>query len=195
MSRTPVREALMRLRYEGLITAAPRRGFVVTIPTVEAMRELYEVIPGIEGQAVKLAAERADAEMVRHLQAALADQEEALAADDRASWTRADQRFHQLLREAAGNQRMLELMRQFDGQLHRARVATIQLRSKPRQSTEEHRAVLEAIVARDSERARRLHVAHRECADAAMLEVIRDYSGMVLRTLVAPAATESRIVQ
>ena len=159
------------------------------------MRELYEVIAGIEGQAVKLAAERADAEMVRHLQAALADQEEALAADDRASWTRADQRFHQLLREAAGNQRMLELMRQFDGQLHRARVATIHLRSKPRQSTEEHRAVLEAIVARDPERERRLHVAHRERADAAMLEVIRDYSGMVLRTLVAPAATESRIVQ
>jgi DNA-binding GntR family transcriptional regulator len=188
MSRTPVREALARLRFEGLVAASPRRGFVVTVPTVEAMREVYEVIAGIEGQAVKLAAERADAGVISRLEEALARQEAALAREDLASWTEADAAFHRLLREAAGNRTMLELMRQFDGQLHRARIAAIHLRPTPRRSTDEHRAVLEAIKARDADRARRLHLAHRERADAAMLEVIKDYSGLVLRAIVGTSA-------
>jgi DNA-binding GntR family transcriptional regulator len=194
MSRTPIREALARLRFEGLVTASPRRGFVVSVPTVEHMREVYEVIAGIESQAVKLAATRADASVLAQLDDALAAQEAALAggppsagefpAAALAAWTEADQRFHRLLREAAGNRLMLELMRQFEGHLHRARVATIRLRPWPRQSTDEHRAVLEAIKARDPERARVLHLAHRERADRAMLDVIHDFSGVVLRALV-----------
>jgi DNA-binding GntR family transcriptional regulator len=192
MSRTPVREALARLRFEGLVTAAPRRGFVVTVPTVEAMREVYEITAGLEGQAVRLATQRASEETLTALAAAIEAQETALAADvltaeHLAAWTDADRRFHRRLREAAGNRQLLELMRQFDGQLHRARVATIHLRPTPRQSTDEHRAVLQAIVARDSVRAQQLHLAHRERADQAMLEVIKDYSGIVLRALVGTA--------
>ena len=191
MSRTPIREALARLRFEGLVAASPRRGFVVTVPTVEHMREVYEVIAGIEGQAVKLAAERADASVLAQLEESLAAQEAALAAIDASSdsaealaaWTAADKRFHRLLREAAGNRVMLELMRQFEGHLHRARVAAIRLRPRPRQSTDEHRAVLDAIIARDPDRARHLHLAHRERADRAMLDVIHDFSGVVLRAL------------
>lgn len=183
MSRTPVREALQRLRFEGLVAASTRRGFIVTVPTVESMREVYEITAGIEGQAVKLAAERAGAETIAALERSLADQEAALTSADLGAWMCADRQFHMLLREAAGNRRMLELMHQFDGQLHRARAATIHLRPKPVLSTEEHRAVLDAIKARDAEAARRAHIAHRERADRAMEAVIKDYSALVLRAI------------
>ncbi len=45
----------------------PRKGMVVTLPTVEGMREIYEIIEGLEGQAVKLAVRRADADVLRAL--------------------------------------------------------------------------------------------------------------------------------
>lgn len=183
MSRTPVREALARLRMEGLVTAAPRRGFVVTVPTAETMREIYEVVAGLEGQAVRLASLRATDDAIARLDAAIADQEAALAVDDLAGWAEADRRFHRLLREAAGNECMQRLMRQFDGQLHRARVATIRLRPRPHRSTEDHRAIVDAIRAHDPDRALRCVVAHHERANREMLEVVGDYSEFVLRAL------------
>ena len=60
MSRTPVREALVRLAHEGLVETIPYKGTSVTVPSVRTLHEAYEIIQGVEGQAVKLAAERAD---------------------------------------------------------------------------------------------------------------------------------------
>lgn len=185
MSRTPVREALVRLRYEGLVTTVPRRGFVVSVPTVETMCEVYEIIAGVESQAIKLAVLRADEGIFDELEGAIAEQETALERGDVALWSQADRRFHELLREAAGNARLLELMRQFDGQLHRVRIATIHLRAPAQlaQSTQDHRELLAALRARDGPAARRIQEGHRERADAEMIAAIRDYSGHMLRVL------------
>jgi hypothetical protein len=78
---------------------------------------------------------------------------------------------------------MGELFRQFDGQLHRARLATLHLRSALRPSTEDHHAIVDALEAGDVEGALRVHLAHRERADAEMLHAVRDYAGVILRTL------------
>lgn len=183
MSRTPVREAVARLStgMEGLITTVPRKGIVVTIPTVEGMREIYEIIEALEGQAVKLAMERADDDLLAALEESVVTQEAALAQDDLGAWVQADRRFHRLLITAAGNRRMLDLVQLFDGQLQRTRVAAIHLRARPYESTEEHRALLAAIRARDVEAAKAIHQAHRERALREMLRVVADYSGLVLR--------------
>lgn len=191
MSRTPVREAIARLSsgLEGLVTTAPRKGIVVTVPTVETMRELYEIVDGLESEAVKLAVERAGDADLAALDAAVADQESALGGDDLVGWTQADRRFHNLLFDAAGNRRLRDLMRLFDDQLHRVRVATIHIRHKPLDSTREHRAVIEAIRARDARRAREVHAAHRARALQEMIRAVADYSGLVLR---AAARTPDR---
>jgi DNA-binding GntR family transcriptional regulator len=190
MSRTPVREAVARLSagMEGLVTTVPRKGVVVTIPTVEGMREIYEIIEALEGQAVKLAIARADDDLLAALAASVATQEEALARDDLGAWVQSDREFHRLLIVAAGNRRMQELVQLFDGQLHRTRVATIHLRSTPYESTQEHRELLEAIRVRDVERALRIHAEHRARALREMLRVVGDYSGLVLRATLQAAA-------
>lgn len=183
MSRTPVREAVARLSsgMEGLVTTVPRKGIVVTVPTVEGMREIYEIIDGLESEAVRLASERADAETLDTLTASVAAQEAALVRDDLAAWVEADRQFHRLLIAAAGNRRMRDLVQLFDGQLHRIRVATIHLRATPVESTQEHHALLDAIRARDLNAALAVHRAHRERALREMLRAVADYSGVVLR--------------
>jgi len=183
MSRTPIREALGRLRTEGLVDASPRRGFIVSVPTAEALRETYEIVGALEGHAVRRAARALQPALLHALRAAVEAQESALVDDDPGAWARADQQFHELLRGAAENHRMGELFRQFDGQLHRARLATLHLRSALHPSTEDHHAIVDALEAGDVDGAFRVHLAHRERADAEMLHAVRDYAGIILRSL------------
>lgn len=173
VGREPIREALMRLQTEGLVEGLQRRGFRVTVPTVDTMREIYEIVGALEGQAVRRATREGGAILIAALAASIEAQEAALVADDVDGWGRADRRFHELLREAAGNRRLRETIHQYDGQLQRVRVATLHLRAKPRRSTDDHQAILAAIISRDEDEAVRIHHAHRRRADAEMLAAIQ----------------------
>lgn len=176
MGRGTIQEALLRLQTEGLVDAGPRRGFVVTVPTVEALRELYEVVGALEGMAVRRAARASGPILVGALSAAIEAQEAALIADDADGWARADRRFHDLLRESALNRHVQVFFRLHDGQLQRARAATRDLRQWSSRSTEEHRAILSAIHQRDEALAVRLLHEHRQRADADMLTAIHQYT-------------------
>jgi DNA-binding GntR family transcriptional regulator len=172
ISRTPVREALVRLEGEGLLQLVPRHGFAVAPVSPRDQREIREIMVGVEGMAVALAARRASPEGVAALEESVAAQEAALEADDLQAWAEADERFHHLVAELSGNARLLQLIQSYDNHLHRARLLTMRLRPKPVRSTADHRAVLEAIRRGDADGARALHQAHRERGAAEILRVL-----------------------
>ncbi|MHB1134696.1 MAG: GntR family transcriptional regulator [Chloroflexota bacterium] len=174
MSRTPVREALVRLSSEGLVETVPKRGMRVAVPTDVATREIYHVVAGLEGQAAKLAAETAAPDVVRQLEEAAAALERVAAEGDLAGWPEADQAFHDLLLEAAGNGHMRDLMRRFDGHMQRIRMATVYQGRMPYQSVCDHRALTEAIKAGDGEQARAIHLVHRDRALAEHERIVQD---------------------
>jgi DNA-binding GntR family transcriptional regulator len=185
MSRTPVREAIARLCQEGLLKRVSRKRVVVTVPTIEAMRETYEIIAGIEGQAAKLAAARADKATVKQLEESVTAMEAALAADDFVAWHEADRRFHRLLIEATGNKRMQDVMQLFQAQIHHVDLAALRLRPKTAQSVRDHRAVVDAIRARDGKKAGRVHLAHRERAIVEMERLYSEFLSLVLQVQIA----------
>ena len=195
MDRAAVHDALARLQDEELVEPQLRRGFRVTVPTVETMREIYEIVGVLEGLGVRRAAREGGSILLAALTAALETQERALAANDLERWAHADFRFHELLREAAGNRRQREIIHRYDGQLQRARIATIHLRPAPRSSTDDHRAILSAIRAGDEDQAVQIHAAHRRRADAEMLAAIRRFVESQSRAPspedAAPASTPS----
>lgn len=67
VSRTPLREAFNRLVADGMLDAEPGRGVVVSQLSLETVTELYEVREGLEEQAARLAAQRADKEVFKKL--------------------------------------------------------------------------------------------------------------------------------
>jgi DNA-binding GntR family transcriptional regulator len=160
LSRTPVREALVRLEADHLVRLIPRRGFAVLPVDAEDMRRIYEVVEGLEGMAVLLAAERHSADDLAKLDESLRRQEEALEAEDLVAWTRADERFHEQLLDASGNAHLHRLLDPYTDHLHRVRLYTIRRRPKPAKSTAEHRAVLEIIRMGNGRAARELHQSH-----------------------------------
>ena len=177
-SRTPVREAMVRLADDGLVEVQPRRGMRVLPISVEAMREIYELLACLEAMAASLLAARRlpqNAAAFRALETAQIDMESGLARDDIEAWADADARFHRALLEHCGNERLARMAFTVWDQSHRARMISLQLRPKPVQSTNEHRELVEAIRRHDPEAAHAIHRAHRLRGMQMMLDVIQRY--------------------
>ncbi|MEM6637459.1 MAG: GntR family transcriptional regulator [Pseudomonadota bacterium] len=177
MSRTPVREALVRLAAEGIVEIKPRRGARVLPLTRQDMAEIYEILLALEPEvAANLAARGLDNAELALLERATAKMEKALAADDLDAWAEADASFHGSLLELHGNRRLIEFVETLNDQVHRARTITLRMRAKPHRSTEEHRQVVVCLQKGDSDGARRAFRMHRERATAELLEILETYN-------------------
>jgi DNA-binding GntR family transcriptional regulator len=176
LSRTPVREALVRLKQEGLIELVPRHGIRVLPLSPEDMREIYEVLIALEPMATEmLTLRKPSREEIAPLVKACEDMERSLANDDLEMWAAADADFHSSLIALSGNKRLAAMVLMVWEQSHRARMFTLRLRPKPEQSTKEHRHIVDAILSGDAIKARNLYRDHREKAAKAMLQLIGQY--------------------
>lgn len=173
MSRTPVREALIRLSEERLVVVRPRHGARVLPVSVDDMREIYEVLTELEALAARKLAERGlSARERQQLIATMAEMDAALQRDDLKGWARSDERFHALLVDLVGNSRMSQVVATFRDQAYRARMQTLKLRPKPIDSSRDHAAVVEAIRNRNGAAAAAIHRRHREKAGAMQLRLL-----------------------
>jgi DNA-binding GntR family transcriptional regulator len=176
MSRTPVREAMIRLQKEGLIEVVPRHGMRVLPLSPTDMRDLCQILASLEAAAAGLAAARrpTGAELDA-LEQASRDMDAALRRDDLEAWAEADERFHRHLVELSGNRLLLAVVENVWDRAHRARMFTLRLRRKPTRSTREHRAVVQAIRKGDVDAARELHREHRERGGRELVALLERY--------------------
>ncbi len=176
MSRTPVREALVRLQGEGLVEVVPRHGMRVLPVSPTDMQEIYEILTALECMAAELLARRrpSDEELAPLVQATQA-MDEALARDDLDAWAKADEQFHAQLVALAGNKRLQTTVLNHWDRAHRARMFTLRLRPKPVNSTREHMALVERLRAGDAEGAARENRAHRERASRELVVIFERF--------------------
>jgi DNA-binding GntR family transcriptional regulator len=164
MSRTPIHEAALRLQEEGLVQILPKRGIRIASLSPGDVREIFEVIISIEGDAARLAA-CLPAALRDDLAARLDRQTDrmagALAAKDLTERGHADADFHRLLVEGSRNQRFERIIRTLADQSHRARALTAGLRPPLEASIPEHRAIANSIRKGEPESALAAARAHR----------------------------------
>ncbi|UOM35684.1 GntR family transcriptional regulator [Acuticoccus sp. I52.16.1] len=173
MSRTPIREALVRLANEGFVEIRPRHGMRVLPISATDMREIYTILTALEAEvAAEVATRGLTGDELAALRQAVDDMEAALTDDDRKAWAVADERFHRCLVGASANQRLRAVILQFWEQAHRVRMLTLRLRPKPVKSTQEHHELVDALEAREPERARQIHRVHRETAANMLAEIL-----------------------
>ncbi len=181
MSRTPLRDALIRLEEERLIELVPRQGFRVLPVHPRAMREAYEVLAGLEIAAVELLTMRGPNPAER---AALAEVADALGRTldqrDLDAWALADARFHKLILTAAGNERLLAIAEGLLDQTRRARALTLRLRPLPEASTRAHQALVAAILAGNAGDARDVHLRQRLRSAKELTEILEKLNIRVL---------------
>lgn len=176
MSRTPVREALMRLRNEGLVEVIPRHGMRVLPVSPTDMKEIYEILTALECMAAELLARRQPSvEELKPLVDATKAMDTALKADDLDAWAAADERFHAQLVELAGNRQLQATVLNYWDRAHRARMFTLRLRPKPVNSTKEHMKMVERLRAGDVDGAAQVTRAHRERANRELVVIFEHF--------------------
>jgi DNA-binding GntR family transcriptional regulator len=181
MSRTPVREALVRLQKEGLVELIPRHGMRVLPVSAEDMRDIYQVLTALESTAAELVVQRQPSEAeLKPLLTASRDMERALKADNLDAWAAADESFHRHLVALSGNRLLIDCVQNCWDRAHRARMVTLRMRPKPIHSTREHREMVEKIRAGDGRAAFDAYRAHRERGAKELLEILEYYQ---LKTL------------
>lgn len=176
VSRTPLREALVKLENEGLIKVEPRHGMQVQPISAQAMEEIYQVVTCLECEAVATIANRGLTDkQIKQLESTGNKMQHALDNDNLEAWANADEQFHRLLLEFSGNERLKQTVLNFWDLSHRTRYFTLHLREKPVHSTKDHQQVIEAIKHRDASRAVDIHKRHRIKGGLELVSIIRQF--------------------
>ncbi|MEU8353546.1 GntR family transcriptional regulator [Streptomyces sp. NPDC048845] len=161
VSRSPVREAIVRLVHERLAREEPRRGAVVADVSLKSLIAIYEVREVLEGLATRLAVENAGRRLLRTLEEVLGEHERAVSAVDLTAASEADVTFHRLIREAADNAEVVRMLDDVQTQVRLA-MRTTQVTGGPKLAIADHRAIVRAMEAGDpaaAEGAARAHIA------------------------------------
>lgn len=174
VSRTPVREALLRLQGEGWVEIRARRGIRIRPAAPEDMRDIYAALVALEGAAAMAAARQPGrAAWAERMEAETEAMRAALAGNDLPGWAAADGRFHALLLTASGNAHLARLAAGLADHADRARSLTLPLRPRPESSVVEHGAITAALRAGMAETAREAVTRHRERAAAEIVAALR----------------------
>ena len=160
MSRGPIREALRALEESRLVRSEKNRGVFVREVSIGEADEIYDVREALDQLIGQRVAERATPEQLRDMQAAVGAMDDATAVQDVKCYHALNLKFHDMLVDFAGNARLTEAYRLLTKGLLLFRLRGLQDGGGFSVSNTEHKAVVEAIAARDAARAGRLLCRH-----------------------------------
>jgi DNA-binding GntR family transcriptional regulator len=155
ISKTPVRTALHELERDGLVTKVLYKGTYVTEITGDDIREVFQLRAVLEGFGARLSVPALDKEDLAQGRELLSSTETALEAGDRALASQLGAQFHDLIRRKAGNERLLHILHNLDDHTQRFRLLSDRISGRLEKSLGQHKAILEALEARDPELAER----------------------------------------
>jgi DNA-binding GntR family transcriptional regulator len=168
ISRTPVREALHQLAAEGLIQLMNGRAVTAAERSAQELFDALRVRELVEPEAVRLAAENISPEQAERLRVVTDAMEAAAASSDRAAWSRLDREWHEILSSACPNHLLGQMVLQARNRMY---LKGSDERVKEQyliDGTQEHRLIVDAVLAGDGESASRLMREHLESARAHM---------------------------
>lgn len=173
VSRTPIREAIRKLELEGLVIMIPRRGAEVAQITEKSLNDVLEVRRALDVLSVELACERITEEEIAVLKKACDDFERATKGKNASVIARADVALHDIIVQAAGNQRLQQLVNNLSEQMYRYRFVYIRDESQHEKLVAEHKEIYESILSRDKERASRSAKLHIDNQEKSIIRQIR----------------------
>lgn len=174
VSRQPVREAFIRLAQQGLLLIRPKRATVVKKISPEGVRQSRFIRESIEVEIIRRVASRPAADTADVLEALIADQERASAANDSRRFHTLDELFHRTLARLAGVEYAWQLIDDHKMQLDRVRYLTLGVSSSQR-AISEHKVIAAAVAKRDPEAAEAAMRAHLARAEILLSQTIADF--------------------
>jgi DNA-binding GntR family transcriptional regulator len=160
-SRTPVREAAVRLQQENLLRIVPNRGYFVSPMTIAWLNEIYEFRAAVEGACAELAARKANDPKLMEELTRLAQTE--YETNDRLSYEKfikADTAMHIGIARLTRNPMLVRAVSDMRCHMERVMYAAIDIGYYGEAPVQEHAAIIQAIRKQDDDLARRLMYEH-----------------------------------
>lgn len=175
VSRTPVREALIRLKEDGLVEIFPQAGtFVSRIPAA-AMPEAVFIREALEAAAAVHMAQRGGQDGLDTLDRLIAEQHEAAAAGNKEAFHDCDEAFHAAISDAAGLPGLWRLAQTAKVQIDRSRRLTLPVPGRMEMVIGEHLKILDAIRRQDEAAIRAAIAQHLHTILPDLERLTRDY--------------------
>lgn len=153
VSRTPIREAFLRLANESLIEIKPRVGYFVTEITGQDIKDLFEARVMFETRAAKNAAELLSDEDLEKLKILMAESSKAVEKGNLSKYLEIEIEFHGYFQKHVYNKRILAFMESLDDLTYRERVLSLQSEENVEMTLVEHQRIVDALVKRDAKMA------------------------------------------
>lgn len=161
VSRTPIREMLLRLEYEDLVKLVPNRGVFVSELMSKDIEEVIEIRLTLETTAARMAASKLTEQHISELNNISEELDVAVELQDSIVSFGADSRLHNLILEAAGNHRAHKIINNLMGQIHRIRFISGHKPGRINTTTSEQKEIIRALLNKDpakAEEAMRIHL-------------------------------------
>ena len=173
VSRTPIREAIRKLELEGLVVMVPRKGAEVAQITEKSMNDVLEVRRALDALCAELACDRITKEELESLREACEHFEQVVKTGDVKEIAQADVALHDIIVQATGNQRLIQLVNNLSEQMYRYRFEYIKDFSQHARLVEEHRIIYESLLHGDKETASEAAKTHIDNQEKAIIRQIR----------------------
>ncbi len=173
VSRTPIREAIRMLELEGLVIMTPRRGAEVAQITEKSMNDVLEVRQALDALCVELACKRITSEELEALRLACEAFEESVKTGDLRKIAEADVTLHDIIIQATGNPRLIQLVNNLSQQMYRYRFEYIKDSTQHETLIKEHKIIYESLVAGNAETAEGAARTHIDNQRKAIIRQIR----------------------
>lgn len=173
VSRTPVREAIRKLELEGLVVMIPRKGAEVARITEKDLRDVLEVRSSLEELAAELATERMNDEYREKIEKSLKEFEQAIQRGDNGEIADSDMEFHDVIFDATGNARLIQILNNLREQMYRYRVEYLKREEAHPQLIAEHAAIIEYISKGEKKAATDIMCKHIDNQVTTVIDVIR----------------------
>ena len=160
VSRTPVREALKVLAYEGLVEIFPNQGSYVARIAGDDARCLIELLADLEGFGGELACIRGTDEAILGIRTVHERMVLAYKAEDKPKYFRLNQIIHEGIVEASANRHLVDAHLRCSRRLRRIRYLSNLRKEAWQKSVADHEAILEALLARSGKPLRKILTAH-----------------------------------
>lgn len=160
VSRTPVREALRQLELEGLVQIIPNRGAFVTGIQANDVHDIYMIRARLEGLCARWACEKITKEQLDDMEENVYLSEFHVKKENIEQMADLDNQFHEILYASCDSKMLEHLLIDYHQYVFRIRKRTLATIERAKASTAEHRGIMEAIKAKDSDRAEKCASEH-----------------------------------
>ncbi len=172
VSRTPVREALLELSQEGMVTFVPGRGVEVRKFTAKQVKEVFEIRRIIEGHIIKEITKKLTSEDIKKLDQNITRQESLAGKDKRHEFIEYDKRFHLYLASKTGNKQIEAILINLGDQIHLMGIRAVEDISRMNQVTQEHQRILVSLRERNARNAYKAFIKHLENTEKVLIKNI-----------------------